>query len=68
MAGLAAHIEDALDVKVSRQQGKPGQFDVLVDGEVVASRNGSMLKRVLGGGWPDPEEVIATIEAKLRAK
>ena len=22
-----------------------------------------MLKKVLGGGWPDPEEVIAKIEA-----
>ena len=36
---------------------------MLVDGELIASRGGNMLKRVLGGGWPDPEEVIAKIEA-----
>jgi hypothetical protein len=35
---------------------------------VVASRGGSMLKRILGGGWPDPDEVVAKIEAKLQAK
>jgi len=26
-----------------------------------------MLKRALGGGWPDPEEVIAKIEELRRA-
>jgi hypothetical protein len=55
-------------VKVRREHGGLGQFDVLVDGEVVASRGGSMLKRVLGGGWPDPEEVIAKIEAIRAAR
>lgn len=55
-------------MKVTRRSGKLGQFDVVVDGEVVASRGGSMLRRLLGGGWPDPEEVIQRIEAKMRAK
>lgn len=55
-------------MKVSRRPGKLGQFDVLVDGEVVASRGGGMLKRVLGGGWPDPEQVVAAIEARLRSR
>jgi hypothetical protein len=41
---------------------------VLVDGELIASRGGSMLKRVLGGGWPDPDEVIAKIEALQQAR
>lgn len=37
---------------------------MLVDGEVIASRTGNILQRVLGaGGWPDPEAVIAKIEA-----
>jgi hypothetical protein len=48
--------------------GRLGQFDVLADGEVIASRGGSMLKRVLGGGWPDPAEVIEKIEARLAGK
>jgi hypothetical protein len=55
-------------VKVTRERGKLGQFDVLVDGEVIASRGGNMLQRVLGGGWPDPEEVIQKIEALQQAR
>jgi hypothetical protein len=40
---------------------------VLVDGEVIASRGGNRLQQVLGGGWPDPEQVISRIEEKLRS-
>lgn len=50
-------------MRVKRQPGKPGQFDVVVDGKVIASRGGSMMKRLLGGGWPDPDEVVEKIEA-----
>jgi hypothetical protein len=53
---------------VTRKPGKLGQFDVVVDGEVVASRNGGMMKRLLGGGWPDPAEVVAKVAAKLQAR
>lgn len=52
-------IEDELDVPVQRVTGKRGQFDVVVDGEVIADRS---------AGWPDPEAVIAKIEALLRQK
>jgi len=52
-------------VKVSRRPGKLGQFDVVVDGETIASRGGNLLTRALGGGWPDPEAVVAKIEAML---
>jgi hypothetical protein len=27
----------------------------------VASRSGSLLHRILAGGWPDPDEVTAAI-------
>jgi predicted Rdx family selenoprotein len=40
---------------VQRKIGKLGQFDVLVDGQVIASRDRS--------GWPDAPAVIARIEA-----
>ncbi|HEX6813777.1 MAG TPA: hypothetical protein VF384_19305 [Planctomycetota bacterium] len=53
---------------MKRERGKPGQFDVVVDGEVIASRGGSMLERLLKGGWPDPEAVVAKIEAKRKQK
>ena len=52
-------------MKVKRERGRLGQFDVVVDGETIASRGGNVLTRALGGGWPDPEAVIAKIEAML---
>ena len=53
---------------MKRQPGKPGQFDVVVDGKVIASRGGSMLKKLLGGGWPDPEDVVAIIDELRQTK
>lgn len=50
------------------QAGTAGQFDVVVDGEVVATRSGGLLKKVLGGGWPEPEAVVAAIEQKRGPK
>ena len=42
-----------------------GQFDILVDGEIVASRGGNPLTRfVFGAGFPEPEEVIADLERR----
>jgi len=35
---------------------------------VVASRGGSMLRKLLSGGFPDPEEVIQKIEALQQAR
>ena len=56
-------------MKVRRQPGKLGQFDVVVDGNVIASRGGNVLTKMLGGGgWPDPEQVIAKIEALQKQK
>ena len=53
---------------MKRRPGKLGQFDVVVDGKVVAGRGGSMLSKMIGGGWPDPEDVIAKIEALQRER
>ena len=47
------------------QSGSLGQFDVVVDGKVVASKGGNLLKRLLGGGFPEPDDVVAAI-AKLQ--
>jgi hypothetical protein len=33
--------------------GKPGQFDVLADGQKVAGKD--------GWRWPDPDDVVAAI-------
>ena len=45
--------------------GKFGQFDVIVDGETIASRGGNMLTRLFDAGWPDPEDVLAAVEQRL---
>ena len=45
--------------------GSLGQFDVVVDGQVVASKTGGFLVKLLGGGWPDPDAVVAAIRARL---
>jgi len=45
--------------------GKSGQYDVIVDGETIASRGGNMLTRLFGAGWPDPEDVLAAAEQRL---
>ena len=71
--------------------GKLGQFDVVVDGKVVARRGGgfcsvcggipgveagdravrrrggNVFTKLLGGGWPEPADVIAKIEELQRA-
>ncbi len=53
---------------MQRRRGGLGQFDVVVDGETIAGRGGSALQKLLGGGWPDPEDVIAKIAALQKAK
>jgi hypothetical protein len=40
-----------------------GQFDVVVDGAVVASRGGNPVTRILfGAGFPDTDELVAGLE------
>jgi hypothetical protein len=38
----------------------------VLDGEVIASRKAGLLTRLFGGGWPDPEAVVAAIEARRK--
>lgn len=44
--------------------GRPGQFDVLVGDQVIATRGASLLARLFGGGWPDPARVVAALRAR----
>lgn len=48
--------------------GRSGQYDVMVDGQVVASREGGILTRLMGGGWPEPSDVLSAIEKRVAKK
>lgn len=44
---------------------RTGQFDVVVDGEVIAGRGGNAFSRiVLGAGFPEPAAVLADLESR----
>jgi hypothetical protein len=41
--------------------GHHGQFDVVVDGRVVASRKGGLIAKLLNRPWPTGDEVVAAV-------
>ena len=48
------------------EPGRTGQFDVLADGDLIASRGGNVITRpLLGAGFPDLEGVIAELETRV---
>jgi hypothetical protein len=59
--GLAAHIKEELGIDVEIKKGASGQFDVLADGQVIAQRKTGLLSMLLGGGWPEPREVVSAL-------
>jgi len=42
-----------------------GQFEVFVDGEVIASKPTGVLLRWLGVGWPDQAQVVEILRGRL---
>jgi predicted Rdx family selenoprotein len=56
-----------LGVPVNLEPGKPGQFEVLADGQVIAEKRSKGFLAFLGGGWPDPREVVAELR-RLQAQ
>jgi len=66
-ASLAANIKDATGVESELEVGAPGRLDVLIDGELVASRGGGFFARLFGGGWPDPARVIEAVRSRAKA-
>ena len=39
-------------------------LNVIVDGEVIASREQGFLKRLLGGGWPAYEVILRELQRR----
>ena len=53
-------------------EGRRGQFDVLVNGRMVATRKGGLIAKFTKRPWPDPDDVVAAVreatqQATLRA-
>lgn len=58
-------MKDELDLEVEFERGRAGQFDVLADGELVASKDEGFLAKFFGGGWPDEDEIVTAIAKRL---
>jgi hypothetical protein len=50
---------------VTLEAGNSGQFDVLADGELIATRDSGLLMKLLRAGWPNEADVVAKIKARL---
>jgi selT/selW/selH-like putative selenoprotein len=61
---LAAELRDRFQATVIVEEGRFGQFDVLLEGELVASKGG-FWKRTLTHGAPPQEKILAAIERAL---
>lgn len=46
-------------------EGRRGQFDVLVDGRLVATRKGGLIAKFTRRPWPEPDDVIDAVRAAL---
>jgi len=61
---LASELRDRFAATVCVNEGKFGQFDVLLDGELIASKGG-FWKRKLIHGAPQQPQILAAIERAL---
>jgi hypothetical protein len=53
-------IQERLGIEATLEPtDRSGQFDVMADGKLIASRGGNVATRILlGAGFPDPAQVI----------
>jgi hypothetical protein len=64
---LAVELRERFGASVSVREGGFGQFDVLLDRELVASK-GKLLRRLLVHGPPSEERIRTAIEAALATR
>ena len=60
-----ALIKNRLGIDAVTTPGGTGQFDVLADGETVATRGGNWFTRGFGLGYPDLSGVVNQLEKRL---
>jgi selT/selW/selH-like putative selenoprotein len=61
---LAVELRERFAVPVAVEEGKFGQFDVLLDGELVASKGGFWKQKFIHGAPPQPQ-ILAAIDRAL---
>jgi hypothetical protein len=61
-------IRDQLGVPVELAKGTHGQFDVMVNGQVVVTRKGGLLAKLMSKPWPPGDEVVAAVRAALASR
>lgn len=61
---LAAELRGRFNAQVIIEEGGFGQFDVLLDGEVVASKGGFFKRMIIHGAPPQPQ-ILNAIERAL---
>ena len=64
---LAAELQVRFGAEVEIEEGRFGQFDVLLDGKLVASKGG-FWRRVTVHGAPPQEQLLASIEKHLAVR
>jgi len=64
---LAEELRERFGAESDVEEGRFGQFDVLLDGELVASKGG-FWKRVTRHGAPPQEQLVAAIERHLAVR
>jgi hypothetical protein len=63
-----ALIKKRLGIQPVCVAGAIGQFDVLVDGEKIATRGGNWLTRSFGAGYPDLDSIVDEIAKRGAAR
>ncbi len=47
-------------------KGRPGQFEILVNGRTVVSRKGGLVAKLLGRPWPSGDDVLTAVRAGMQ--
>jgi hypothetical protein len=58
-------MKDRLSLDATLRTGGRGQFDVTVDGETLVTRGGNSITRRFGAGYPNFDDVLARVQARL---
>jgi hypothetical protein len=55
-------VKQRFNIDAVLKPGKTGQFDVVANGQRIASRSGNWFTRRFGAGYPDLEDVVRLLD------